>query len=151
MKGSEEIGSVRCKLQGEEIFREPRLVEVLHHGLRPPDLLPTDGTPAGLGVVLLLEVSVQGLGEGGPQATDVTLPGLVVLVISVHVVHQPSEPPTLEVTQLTDTKLPATLRYLLLCNLAHQPRLGRSISGYWATSPPLVARSLVAVKATEYE
>ena len=127
---------------------EPHLVEMLHHGLGPPDLLPTDVTPAGLGVVLLPEVPVQALGEGGSQATDVTVPGLVVLVISVHVVHQPPEPATLEAAQLTDTKPPATLRYFLLCNLAHQPRLGRSISGYWAASPSLQARPLVPVKAT---
>ena len=87
---------------------------MLHHGLRPPDLLPTDVTPAGLGVVLLPEVPVQGLGEGGSQATDVTVPGLVVLVISVHVVHQPSEAPALLATQLTDAELSTAVRYLLL-------------------------------------
>ena len=57
----------------------------------------------------LFEVSVQSLGEGGAKVTDVTLPRLVVLVIPVHVVHQPSESPTLEATQLTDTKFLGSL------------------------------------------
>ena len=55
-------------------------------------------------VVLLLDVSVQRLDEGSLLITEVTLPGLVVLVISVHVVHQPSESPALLATQLTDTE-----------------------------------------------
>ena len=59
-------------------------------------------------------MSEQGLGEGGSQVTEVTLPWLVVLVISVHVVHQPSEAPALLATQLTDAELFTAVRYLLL-------------------------------------
>ena len=95
-----------------------------HHGLRSTEGLPTDWTAAGPGIVVLVEVSVQSLGEGGFQVTEVTLPGLVVLVISVHVVHNTTESATLEATQLTDTELPAALRYFLLCNLAHHSCLG---------------------------
>ena len=118
---------------------------MLHHGLGPPDLLQTDVTPAGLGVVLLPEVPVQALGEGGSQATDVTMPGLVVLVISVHVVHQPSEAPTLETTQLTDAELLVTLRYFLLCGLTHQSCPGSSGSCHWSASLSL-QRCLVIAK-----
>ena len=95
-----------------------------HHGLSSTEGLPTDWTAAGPGIVVLVEVSVQSLGEGGFQVTEVTLPGLVVLVISVHVVHNTTESATLEATQLTDTELPAALRYLLLCNLAHHSSPG---------------------------
>ena len=80
-----------------------------HHGLRSTEGLPTDWTAAGPGIVVLVEVSVQSLGEGGFQVTEVTLPGLVVLVISVHVVHHSPKSPTLEATQLTDTELPAAV------------------------------------------
>ena len=60
------------------------------------------GTP--ISSVLLFEVSVQSLDEGCPHITEVTAPRLVVLVISVHVVHQPSESPALLATQLADTE-----------------------------------------------
>ena len=80
-----------------------------HHGLSSSERFPTDWTAAGLGVVIRIEVSVQSLGEGCSQVTEVTLPRLVVLVVSVHVVHQPSESSALLITQLTDTKFLATL------------------------------------------
>ena len=76
-----------------------------YHGLSSAELLPADGTGTGLGVVLLLEVSVQSLHEGCPLMTDVTPPWLVVPVVSVHVVHQPSEAPTLLAAQLTEAEL----------------------------------------------
>ena len=101
-----------------------------HHGLRSTEGLPTDWTAAGPGIVVLVEVSVQSLGEGGSQATDVTMPGLVVLVISVHVVHQPSESPALFVANLTDTELLVILRNFPLGQLAHLPRLRRLVSLY---------------------
>ena len=82
---------------------------MLHHCLSSTDRFPTDWADAGLGVVNLFQVSVKSLGEGRPKVTDVTLPWLVVLVISVHVVHHPSESPALEATQLTDTKFLVTL------------------------------------------
>ena len=76
-----------------------------YHGLSSAELLPADVTGAGLSVVLLLEVSVQSLHEGCPLITDVTLPWLVVPVVAVHVVHQPSEAPTLLAAQLTEAEL----------------------------------------------
>ena len=76
-----------------------------YHGLSSAELLPADVTGAGLSVVLLLEVSVQSLHEGCPLMTDVTPPWLVVPVVFVHVVHQPSEAPTLPAAQLTDAEL----------------------------------------------
>ena len=87
-------------------------------------------TGAGLGVVLLIEVSVQSLHEGCPLMTDVTPPWLVVLVVSVHVVHQPSESPALFVANLTDTELLVILRNFPLGHLAHLPRLRRLVSLY---------------------
>ena len=77
------------------------LTEVLHHCLSSTETFPTNWADAGPGVVNLFEVSVQSLGEGRPKVTDVTLPRLVVLVIPVHVVHQPSESPALFAAQLT--------------------------------------------------
>ena len=93
----------------------------------------------------LFDVSEQSLGEGGSKVTDMTLPGLVVLVISVHVVHQPSEAPTLEATQLADTELLVTLRNFLLCGLTHQSCPRSSCSGYRSASLSL-QRCLVSAK-----
>ena len=93
-----------------------------YHGLSSAELLPADVTGAGLSVVLLLEVSVKSLHEGCPLMTDVTPPWLVVPVVSVHVVHQPSEAPTLLAAQLTDAELLTALGYFPLCNVAHSPR-----------------------------
>ena len=98
-----------------------------------------------LSVVDLFDVSEQGLGEGGSQVTEVTLPWLVVLVISVHVVHQPSEAPALETTQLTDAELLVTLRYFLLCGLTHQSCPGSSGSCHRSASLSL-QRCLVIAK-----
>ena len=82
---------------------------MMQHGLGPGEDLPTHGTGTSAGAVLLLQVSVERLGEGCPHITDVTSPGFVVLVVPVHVVHQPSEAPALLLTQLTDTELLVTL------------------------------------------
>ena len=54
--------------------------------------------------MLLLEVSVERLDEGSLLITEVTAPWFVVLMFSVHVVHQPSESPALLATQLADTE-----------------------------------------------
>ena len=81
-------------------------------------------TGAGLGVVLLIEVSVQSLHEGCPLMTDVTPPWLVVLVVSVHVFHQPSEPPVLFIAELADAEGLDILRDFLLCNFAHMFLIG---------------------------
>ena len=59
--------------------------------------------------MLSLEVSVQRLDEGSLLMTEVTAPRLVVLVVPVHVVHQPSESPALLITKLTDTEFLGTL------------------------------------------
>ena len=48
-----------------------------------------------------------------------TPPWSVVLVISVHVVHQPSEAPALLATQLAQTELLAAVGQFLLSNIAH--------------------------------
>ena len=72
-----------------------------------------------LSVVDLFDVSEQSLGEGGSKVTEVTLPWLVVLVISVHVVHQPSEAPALLATQLTGAEPFVMLRESLLGGVAH--------------------------------
>ena len=45
--------------------------------------------------MLLLEVPVQSLDEGGAGIAEAALPRLVVAVIFVHVIHQPSEPAAL--------------------------------------------------------
>ena len=48
-----------------------------------------------LDAVFLLQVSVQSLNKGCLVIANMTPPGFVVLVVSVHVVHQPSEPSAL--------------------------------------------------------
>ena len=65
------------------------------HGLGPGVDFTTRRTGGSVNVVFSLEVSVESLHEGSPHVTDVTTPGLVVLVVSVHVVHQASEAATL--------------------------------------------------------
>lgn len=62
----------------------------------------------------LLEVPVQSLDEGGLVVTVGALPGLVVAVVSVHVVHQPPEAPALPLAQFTHTELFVVLRNLPL-------------------------------------
>ena len=101
---------------------------MVQHGLGPGEHLPTDGTGTAAGPVLLLQVSVESLHEGSPHVTDVTTPGLVVLVVSVHVVHQASEPTALFVANLTDAELLVILRYFPLGDLAHMSSLRRLVS-----------------------
>ena len=81
----------------------------MQHGLSSGEHLPTHRTGTSAGAVLLLQVSVESLDKGCPHITEVTSPGFVVLVVPVHVVHQPSEAPALLLTQLTDTELLVTL------------------------------------------
>ena len=64
-------------------------------------------------------MTVQSLDEGSSSTTDMTAPRSVVLVVSVHVIHQPSEAPTLFLTQLTDAELLAILSDFSLCSFAH--------------------------------
>ena len=76
----------------------------MEHGLSPAENLPTDWTRSPSHPVLLLQVAVESLDECCPLITNVTSPGFVVLVVSVHVVHQPSEPTALFVAELTDAE-----------------------------------------------
>ena len=91
----------------------------MKHGLSSRIKFATEGADCSLGFMFLFEVSVQSLDESCPLTTEVTPPGLVVLVISVHVVHQPSEAPTLLATQLTDTGNCMMLQESLLGGVAH--------------------------------
>ena len=92
---------------------------MLEHGLSSGEEFPTDRTVGPGRVVLLLEVTVQSLDEGSLLITKVTAPRLVVLVISVHVVHQPSESPALLATELADTEPFVMLRKFNLGSIAH--------------------------------
>ena len=92
---------------------------MLEHGLSSGVKFPTDRTVGPGRGVLLLEVSVQRLDEGSLLITEVTAPRLVVLVISVHVVHQPSESPALLATQLADTEFFSMLRKFTPCRITH--------------------------------
>ena len=65
-------------------------------------------------LVDLLEMPVQSLDEGGLVVTVGALPGLVVAVVPVHVVHEPPEAPTLPLAQFTNTELLVVLRYFPL-------------------------------------
>ena len=103
---------------------------MVQHGLGPGEHLPTDGTGTAAGPVLLLQVSVECLDEGCPHITEVTSPGFVVLVVPVHVVHQPSEAPALFVANLADTELLVILGYFPLGHLAHLSGLGCLVALY---------------------
>ena len=99
-------------------------VDMEQHGLGPGECFPTNMAGTATCLVLLLEVSVQSLHEGCPNTTEMTGPGFEVLVISVHVVHQPSEPPALFLTNLTDAELLVIIRYFLFGILAQISSLG---------------------------
>ena len=101
---------------------------MMQHGLRSGEHFPTDGTRTATCPVLLLQVSVEGLHEGSPHITDVAFPGFVVLMVSVHVVHQSSEATALFVANLTDAELLVVLRYFPLGDLAHLSGLRRLVS-----------------------
>ena len=90
---------------------------MLEHGLSSGVKFSTDRTVRPGRGVLLLEVSVQRLDEGSFLITEVTAPRLVVLMIPVHVVHQPSESPALLATQLADTEPFPMLRKTYLCRV----------------------------------
>ena len=72
----------------------------MEHGLSSTEHFATDWTGTSTDPVLLLQVSVESLDEGCPLITEMTSPGFVVRVVSVHVVHQPAEPSALFVTHL---------------------------------------------------
>ena len=106
------------------------LVDVVEHGLSSTEHFATDWTGTSTDPVLLLQVSVESLDEGCSLITEMTSPGFVVRVVSVHVVHQPAEPTTLFVTNLTDTELLVILGYFPLGDLTHLPGLGRLVPLY---------------------
>ena len=112
------------------------LIDVVEHGLSPAEDLPTDRARSPTHPVLLLQVAVESLDEGSPDITEVTSPGFVVLVISVHVVHQPPEAPALFVANLADTELLVILGYFPLGRLAHLSGLG-SLVALYPRSPSL--------------
>ena len=89
------------------------------HGLSPGECFTTDVTGTPICTMLLLEVPVQSLDEGCPYITEMTPPGLIVFMVSVHVVHQPSEAPALLATQLAETELLAAVGQFLLGNITH--------------------------------
>ena len=92
---------------------------MLQHGLSSGVEMSTDRTVGPGKVVLLLEVFVQRLDEGSLLMTDVTAPWLVVLMITVHVVHQSSESPALLATKLADTEPFSMLRKSNLRRFTH--------------------------------
>ena len=75
------------------------------HGLSPSIDLPTHRTGTPIGAVLLPQMPVESLDEGGSHITHVALPRLVVLVVPVHVVHQPTEASALLFANLTNAEL----------------------------------------------
>ena len=89
---------IECVRAGGDDSYQSHLVDMVEHGLSPAEHFPTDRARPPTDPVLLLEVSEESLHEGSPLVTDVTSPGLVVLVISVHVVHQSSETAALLIT-----------------------------------------------------
>ena len=55
-------------------------------------------------IMRLFEMSVESLDEGSPLVTVTALPGLVVLVVAMHVINQSSEPATLPAADLADAE-----------------------------------------------
>ena len=97
------------------------------HGLSPGECFTTNVTGTPICTMLLFEVPVESLDEGCPYITEMTPPGLIVFMVSVHVVHQPSEAPALLATQLAQTELLAAVRYFLLGTLGHSSCFGRAL------------------------
>ena len=90
------------------------LRDVEQHGLGSGVSLPTLRTGTLVHLVDLLQMSVESLHEGCAGVAETAFPRLVVAVIFVHVVHQPSEPPALFLTQLANTELLVVLGNLFL-------------------------------------
>ena len=89
------------------------------HGLGPGVDFATRRTGGSVNVMFSLQMSVESLHEGCPLITEVTSPGFVVLVVFVHVVNQPSEPPALFLANLTDAEYFVVLRNFLLGSFGH--------------------------------
>ena len=113
---------------------------MLEHGLSSGVEFSADMTVGPGRVVLLLEVSVQRLDEGSLLITEVTAPRLVVLMIPVHVVNQPSESPALLATQLADTEPFPMLRKSNLSRVTYFS-LFDLLCGFcpWPSPPPLLS------------
>ena len=90
------------------------LRHVEQHGLSSGVSLPTLGAGTLSDLVDLLQVSVESLHKGRAGVAVVALPGFVVAVIFVHVIHQPPEPAALFLTELANTELLVVLGNLLL-------------------------------------
>ena len=111
--------------------------------LGPGVVLATSGTKSSVNIVFSLEVSVESLHKGCPLIAEVTSPGFVVLVVFVHVVNQPSEPPALFLANLTDAEYFVVLRNFLLGKLAHAFFLWEANFCSWSPSSFLW---LIAIK-----
>ena len=121
---------------------------MLEHGLSSGVEFSADMTVGPVRVVLLLEVSVQRLDEGSLLITEVTAPWLVVRVISVHVVHQPSESAALFATQLTEAELLTAVRYFLLGAVSHSSCFWRAF--IFVSWPPSLSFMGKRVSDAEY-
>ena len=115
------------------------LRHVEQHGLGSGVGLPTLGAGALVHLVDLLQMSVQSLHEGFAGVAEATLPRFVIAVVSVHVVHQASEPPALFLAELADTELLVVLSYLFLGAVAQLSLLLQSFKWnnfLWSSSLP---------------
>ena len=96
----------------------------MEHGLGSSERLATDRTGTTTQPVLLLQVSVESLDKGCTLRTNMTFPRLVVLVVSVHMVHQASETPALFTAEFTDAEGLDTVSDFLFGFVTH-------LSGSW--------------------
>ena len=101
----------------------------MQHGLGSSEYLATHRTGTTTQPVFLLQVSVESLDKGCTLRTNMTFPRLVVLVVSVHVVHQASETPALFTAEFTDAEGLDTLGDFIPGGVAH-------LSSPWPPSPP---------------
>ena len=77
---------------------------MLKHGLGSGVDLSTFRTGTLSDIMRLFEMSVECLDEGSPLVAVTALPGFVVLVVTMHVVHQSSEPTTLAAADLANAE-----------------------------------------------
>ena len=96
----------------------------MEHGLGSSEYLATHRTGTTTQPVFLLQVSVESLDKGCTLRTNMTFPRLVVLVVSVHVVHQASETPALFTAEFTDAEGLDTVSDFLFGFVTH-------LSGFW--------------------
>ena len=96
----------------------------MQHGLGSMEYLAAHRTGTTTQPVLILQVSVESLDKGCTLRTNMTFPRLVVLVVSVHVVHQASETPALLSAEFTDAEGLDTVSDFLFGFVTHP-------SGFW--------------------